>query len=163
MIQQPLNERRCLPLSKSIFRKVARPPLREAPVHKKTPVRLQWSRMKSSVIASDGGCTLTFTVQPSGSTDFVEAETIESEPVASEESSISVPLHPLGVKPSGNQYAGTRNARHLAGLFRILPDELLASFLEFLASQELRLLGSSCKFLYAFCKTEDLWKALLIG
>jgi len=83
-------------------------------------------------------------------------------PVVVEESPLSIPLHPLGVKPSGNQYTTSRNARHFAGAFQNLPDEILAIFLEYLDSSELCLLGSTCKALYAFCRSDDLWKALFI-
>lgn len=78
------------------------------------------------------------------------------------ESLVSIPLHPLGVKPSGNQYTAPSNARHAVGFFQILPDEVLATCLEYLDVPQLRVLGSSCKFLYAFCRSEDLWKTLFI-
>jgi hypothetical protein len=43
-----------------------------------------------------------------------------------------------------------------------LPDEVVATVLEYLDAPQLDLLGSCCKFLYAFCRSEDLWKALFI-
>jgi hypothetical protein len=113
-----------------------------------------WANMKSSVIPADDGYSVALDVQPSGS--------IGAEPLAFEESPLSIPLHPLGVKPSGNQYTATSNARHRIGHFQILPDEIIAVFLEYLNSRQLRLLGSTCKFLYAFSRSEDLWKALFI-
>lgn len=116
--------------------------------------------MKSSVIPADAGYSRALNVQPSGSNDV--AELTDSEPLALEESSISIPLHPSGVRPSGNQYTAQSNAKQRVGSFQILPDEILAIFLEYLESQELLLLGSACKFLYAFCRSEDLWKALFI-
>jgi hypothetical protein len=116
--------------------------------------------MKSSVIAAVAGCTIALDVQPIGHSGVVES--IDSEPLAVEESSISIPPHPLGVKPSGNQYTATSNARHRVGRFQLLPDEILAISLEYLDSQELRLLGYTCKFLHAFCRSEDLWKTLFI-
>jgi hypothetical protein len=116
--------------------------------------------MKSSILPGEVGDSRALNIQPSGSNAV--AESTESEPLGIEESSISLPLHPLGVKPAGNQYTATRNARHKVGSFQILPDEILALFLEYLDSQGLILLGSTCKFLYAFCRTEDLWKALFI-
>lgn len=116
--------------------------------------------MKSSVIPADTGYSVTLDVQPSGSSGV--AQSIDSEPPAIEESPISIPSHPLGVKPSGNQYTAESNARDRAGHFQILPDEILAIFLEHLDSRQLRLLESTCKFLYAFCRSEDLWKALFI-
>lgn len=78
------------------------------------------------------------------------------------DSLVSIPLHPLGVKPSGNQYTAHSNARYAAGFFQILPDEVLATVLEYLDASQLSLLSSSCKFLYAFCRSDDLWKALFI-
>jgi hypothetical protein len=108
--------------------------------------------MKSSVIPADAGYPSVIVVIPSGNLDSL----------AVEESFVSIPQHPLGVKPSGNQYTATINARHAVGLFQILPDEVLAIFLEYLDSYQLRLFGSSCKFLYAFCRSDDLWKNLFI-
>jgi hypothetical protein len=114
--------------------------------------------MKSSVLPADTGSAKVLEIQPSGN---IDVEAIDSEHIATEESSV-IPLHPLGVKPSGNQYAARSNAKHRAGLFQILPDEILAVFLEHLDSHELLGLGSTCKFLYASCRAEDLWKALFI-
>ncbi len=74
----------------------------------------------------------------------------------------TIPSHPLGVKPSGNQYTATESARESIGTFQILPDEILAILLEYLDSRSLRHLGSTCKALHAFCYSDDLWKALLI-
>lgn len=107
--------------------------------------------MKSSVIIEDPEI---INAHPSGGIDSLV-------PVV-EESPLSIPLHPLGVKPSGNQYTASSNARHFAGSFQNLPDEILAISLEYLDSSELCLLGSTCKTLYAFCRSDDLWKALFI-
>jgi hypothetical protein len=74
----------------------------------------------------------------------------------------AIPSHPLGVKPSGNKYTATKNARVAIGTFQILPDEVLVILLEYLDSRLLRHLGSTCKALYAFCHSDDLWKALFI-
>lgn len=75
----------------------------------------------------------------------------------------SIPLHPLGIKPLGNQFlASGPNARESAGALQALPDEILAIFLEYLDPRSLRLLGYTCKFLYAFCTSDDLWKALFL-
>jgi hypothetical protein len=93
-------------------------------------------------------------VPPSGGIDSLALEQPES--------LVSIPLHPLGVKPSGNQYTAPSNARHATGFFQILPDEVVATVLEYLDAPQLDLLGSCCKFLYAFCRSEDLWKALFI-
>ena len=88
-------------------------------------------------------------------------DSLGAEETIEEESSL-IPLHPLGLKPFGNQYAAMSNARWKIGSYQVLPDEILAISLEYLDSFELRLLGSTCKFLYAFCRSDDLWKALFI-
>ena len=119
--------------------------------------------MKSSVIPADTGYSISLHVQPSGSGGAIASVDSEaSEQLAIEESPLSVPLHSLGVRPSGNQYTAERIARDRAGHFQILPDEILAIFLECLDSQQLRVLESTCKFLYAFCRVDDFWKALFI-
>jgi hypothetical protein len=74
----------------------------------------------------------------------------------------AIPSHSLGVKPSGNKYTATENSREAIGTFQILPDEILATLLEYLDSSLLRHLGSTCKAFYAFCYSDDLWKALFI-
>ena len=74
----------------------------------------------------------------------------------------SIPVHPLGIKPSGNAFTATTNLRAAIGRFESLPDELILSLLETLDQLSLVNLGSTCRALYAFCRTEDLWKALFI-
>ena len=83
-----------------------------------------------------------------------EAEEGDSEAV--------IPPHPLGIKPSGNAYTASRNIRPAIGSLAILPDELIIQLLEYLDARELVSLGSTCKALYAFGRSEDLWKALFI-
>ncbi|KAG4441321.1 hypothetical protein IFR05_003184 [Cadophora sp. M221] len=107
--------------------------------------------MKSSAISGDSGYPA-MEVHPSGG---VESLSIEESPNA-------IPPHPLGVKPAGNQYTATSIARNFIGSFRRFPDEILALFLEYLDSYKLRYLGTTCKFLHAFCRSDDLWKALFI-
>jgi hypothetical protein len=114
--------------------------------------------MKSLVIPADVGYSTALEVQPSSNGG---AEFIDSEPIPTEESH-SIPSHPLCFKPSGNQYTAQSIARDRVGYFQILPDEILALLLEHFGSRELRLLESTCKFLYAFCRFEDLWKTLFI-
>jgi hypothetical protein len=112
--------------------------------------------MKSSVVPADAGHSRALDIHSShGGVDSLVLEE------AIEESSL-IPPHPLGLKPSGNQYTATTNARHKIGDYRVLPDEILAISLEYLDSLQLRLLGSTCKFLYAFCRSDDLWKTLFI-
>jgi hypothetical protein len=76
----------------------------------------------------------------------------------------SIPTHPLGLKPLGNKYFfGGDDARDsLKGALKILPDEVLMQFLEFLDQRTLRLLGYTCRFLFASCISDDLWKAIFL-
>lgn len=75
---------------------------------------------------------------------------------------IAVPVHPLGIKPLGNAYTSNQNIKTRAGLFALLPDELITQVLEWFEPTSLLGLGSTCKTLYAFCRQEDLWKTLLL-
>ncbi|POS86809.1 hypothetical protein EPUL_001262 [Erysiphe pulchra] len=52
------------------------------------------------------------------------------EPVISEESPTLVPKHPLGIRPLGNQYIALTNSKCFAGLFQMLPEDLIANLLE---------------------------------
>ncbi|KAI0136524.1 hypothetical protein BJ170DRAFT_677395 [Xylariales sp. AK1849] len=80
-----------------------------------------------------------------------------------ESSTESIPVHPLGVKPLGNQYfASGPPARQALGVIGLLPDELIAQLLEFLQEESLRRLGSTCQFLHAFCQLDDLWKTIFL-
>ena len=75
----------------------------------------------------------------------------------------SIPVHPLGVKPLGNQYfASDQPARSALGLIGSLPDEIIQQLLEVLDVDCLRALGSTCRFLYAFCRLDELWKSLFL-
>jgi hypothetical protein len=111
--------------------------------------------MKPSAIAVERGSTFALNIQPSGVSTESAEESCQAQAQA-------IPLHPLGVKPSGNQYTATVIARKWIGYYGIWPDEMLAIFLEYLESQELLRLGLACKFLYAFCRSDDLWKSLFI-
>jgi hypothetical protein len=73
-----------------------------------------------------------------------------------------IPSHPLKVKPSGNAYSSSINSKNNAGLFKLLPDELILQILEQFAARKLSLLGSTCRFLYAFTQYDDLWRALFV-
>ena len=75
---------------------------------------------------------------------------------------VTVPIHPLGIRPAGNTYTSTENSKIAAGSFSCLPDELLVSVLEFLDANALLDLGATCRALYAFSRLEDLWKSLFI-
>ena len=105
------------------------------------------------VIPVQAGCPAAG-VPPSDGLDSLALEQAES--------FVSIPQHPLGVKPSGNQYTASSNTRYAIGFFQMLPDEVLATVLEYLDALHLGLLGSCCKFLYAFCRSEDFWKTLFI-
>lgn len=75
---------------------------------------------------------------------------------------LTVPLHPLGIRPAGNAYTAVKNLKSSAGHFSFLPDELIIQLLEFLDHKPLLTLGFTCKALYAFCRFDDLWKKLFI-
>lgn len=113
--------------------------------------------MKSSNPLADSSHSIDVETTFSGSGfGSVESQALE------EESSL-IPSHPLAIKPSGNQYTATvSNARHSTGVFQVFPDEILSILLEYLDSNELLLLGSTCKALYAFCRSDELWKTLFI-
>ena len=75
----------------------------------------------------------------------------------------SIPLHPLGIKPLGNQYLFSgKVARESLGSLQQLPDEVLMQLLEYLDQRALRLLGYTCRFLFACCVSDDLWKSLFL-
>ena len=76
--------------------------------------------------------------------------------------SLTVPQHPLGIKPIGNAFAASRNIKSAAGIFSNIPDEIITQVLEFLHAKSLLRLGATCKALYAFCHFDEHWKALLI-
>lgn len=110
--------------------------------------------MKSFDVSMD--CSDSVAIQPSGGLESLDPE----EQLV--ESQHSIPHHPLGIKPSGNQYTAKHNSKGFTGIFQIFPDEVLALFLEYLDSSTLCTLGSTCRFLYAFCRIDDLWKSLFI-
>lgn len=79
---------------------------------------------------------------------------------SSDEEPAVIPPHPLGIKPAGNALTANANLKAKAGYFSILPDELLAQFLECLDAPALLRLGGTCKALYAFTRFDELWRAL---
>jgi hypothetical protein len=84
-------------------------------------------------------------------------------PLSGDDSTPSVPLHPLGIKPLGNLYlASGPNARNSIGTLQALPDEVLAVLLEYLDQGCVRQLGYTCTFLFAFCSYDDIWKSLFL-
>jgi hypothetical protein len=85
-----------------------------------------------------------------------DAESLESE------STVTIPTHPLGVKPAGNAYTSSHNLKFATGYLASLPDEMLIMLMEYLDAKALLSLGFTCKALYAFSRHEDLWKHQLI-
>ena len=86
-------------------------------------------------------------------------------PVSTSDLSVesSIPSHPLGIKPLGNRYLYDGPvARKSIGSLQGLPDEMLAQLLEFLDQRSVRLLGYTCRFLYAFSLSDDTWKTLFL-
>lgn len=91
------------------------------------------------------------------------SETLEDPAASTRVISDSIPIHPLGVKPSGNEYfASGPTARQSLGTFGRLPDEMILHFLEYLNPHSLSTLGTTCRFLYAFCHLDELWKPLFL-
>ncbi|KAF2088175.1 F-box domain-containing protein [Saccharata proteae CBS 121410] len=74
----------------------------------------------------------------------------------------AIPSHPLGVKPSGNALTAEVDIKARCGHFARLPDEILMQVLEYFDASILRSLGASCKALYAFTRSEELWRALFV-
>lgn len=116
------------------------------------------SGMKAAKILGDLGSSKALDIRPSGGVGIG----VDSLDVPREESSLSIPPHTLGAKPLGNKYTATSDAKDSIGYFQIFPDEVLALFLEYLEAPQLLVLGSTCKFMYAFCRSDDIWKALFI-
>ncbi|KAI8965951.1 Clavaminate synthase-like protein [Daldinia sp. FL1419] len=78
-------------------------------------------------------------------------------------SSDSIPVHPMGVKPLGNQYfASGPTARQSLGFLTQLPDEMILQILEYFDIKTLKDVGFTCRFLYAFCHLDELWKTLFL-
>ncbi|RKF71693.1 F-box protein [Golovinomyces cichoracearum] len=77
-----------------------------------------------------------------------------------EGSTTLIPKHPSGIRPLGNQFLTTINVKISAGYFRKFPEVLLVTLLEFLNPITLLKLGSTCKYLHAFCRLDSLWRTL---
>lgn len=75
---------------------------------------------------------------------------------------VTVPRHPLGLKPLGNRYTSHGNIKEWTGSFQILPDEQVIQILDYLDASSLVTIGATCKALYAFARFEDLWKNLFL-
>ncbi|KAF5020561.1 hypothetical protein F66182_7425 [Fusarium sp. NRRL 66182] len=86
-----------------------------------------------------------------------------NDPSESARQSDSIPPHPLGLKPLGNQYFFTgRNAKRSTGSWSFLPDEVISLMLEHFGADVLLKLGHTCKFFYAFCHSDEFWKPLFL-
>lgn len=93
-----------------------------------------------------------------------EAPNGSLEPTLLERDAVSTsPTHPLGVLPLGNKFffKGSE-ARLLCGTFQRFPEEMLSLFLEYLDQKSLRILGYTCRYLYAFAYDDALWKSLFL-
>ncbi|KAF2682675.1 Clavaminate synthase-like protein [Lentithecium fluviatile CBS 122367] len=75
----------------------------------------------------------------------------------------AVPSHPLDIKPAGNAYTASENIKAHSGSFARLPDELLNHVFESFDADSLVRLGSTCRFLYAFTRLDELWRALFVS
>ena len=69
-----------------------------------------------------------------------------------------IPQHPMGIKPTGNQFVAGNNIKAAAGMFSYLTDELLIQLLESLEPSPLLHIGATCKALYAFSRFDDTWR-----
>ncbi|KAI1490688.1 F-box domain-containing protein [Biscogniauxia mediterranea] len=109
------------------------------------------------LLSKDVGCgggsrSATITGDSNGSESLDTATTADS-----------IPVHPHGVKPLGNQYfASGSTAREYLGPMARLPDEMILHMLEYLDTDSLRDIGFTCRFLYAFSQLDDLWKTLFL-
>lgn len=89
-------------------------------------------------------------------TSSLNPEEEDSEPTE------TTPVHPLGVKPSGNALLASTNLRTAIGNFRLIPDDLILTLLEYLDGNSLLSVGRTCKAFYAFTRAEELWKSVFI-
>lgn len=75
----------------------------------------------------------------------------------------AVRSHPLGVKPLGNAIVSTVNSKSCAGHWARLPEELVQILIEQLSAWELLRLSHTCKYLYAFGSSDELWRGLFVS
>ena len=80
-----------------------------------------------------------------------------------EETNMSIPQHPLEIKPLGNAYMSSEDLRTTSGFFYRLPEETLVYLLEQMEAPVLVALGATCKAMYAFTRADELWRALYIA
>lgn len=91
----------------------------------------------------------------------VESVPLVDEPDEPGDSSLVI-RHPMGVRPSGNALTSTHNLKAACGYLAALPDELVVQLLESLEARDLLLLGGTCKALYSFTRSEELWRTLFV-
>ena len=94
--------------------------------------------------------------------DLIDGRKQEEDTYDARSTAVTVPTHPLGIKPAGNIYTSVYNLKSAAGYFAYLPDELIVEILEYLDGRSLLQLEATCKALYAFTRFEDLWRTLFI-
>ncbi|QLQ82535.1 hypothetical protein HG537_0H02970 [Torulaspora globosa] len=77
------------------------------------------------------------------------------------------PIHPLGVKPSGNallfsnREVAENSRKRLLGNLVKLPEHLLVEILSYIAQpNDLKNLGHSSRILYAYCYNDEYWRNL---
>ncbi|KAI9813102.1 MAG: hypothetical protein M1827_004322 [Pycnora praestabilis] len=100
-------------------------------------------------------------LMPPVSTNICKPGPKDNIEVAHEER-VTIPPHPLGIKPAGNAYLAQYNLRSSTGSFGHLTDELIIQLLEYLDLPSLLRIGATCKALYAFANVEDFWKTLFV-
>ena len=88
---------------------------------------------------------------------------ISNEEEECEETNMSIPRHPLDIKPLGNAYMSSEDIRTASGFFYTLPEEMLVYLLEQMEAPALVALGATCKAMYAFTRADELWRALYIA
>jgi len=136
----------------TFYLKSSRSYFRRHPIIRTMAVKTNMSRLASSVVSEDR--------RPS---KRIKVPVMFSEsPKDEDEYTQRIVRHPLGVKPSGNAYTSSWNSKCSAGYLARLPDELLMHFLDYLEAKELGELGQTCRFLYAFCHSDELWRSLFV-
>lgn len=106
-----------------------------------------------------GGNTTALNGMPNSHNHQNDSETLAN----TQSADVSGTTHPLGLLPLGNQFLSEApKARSFAGTFQFLPDEMLSVILECLDHESLRTLGYTCKFLFAFCHANELWKSCFL-
>lgn len=79
--------------------------------------------------------------------------------------SMDVAPHPNGIRPAGNKVSRVQpSVGNATDYFKLLPDEIVFNLLQILPStRDLLNLSHTCKRLYAFSLSEELWKDIYTG